>query len=151
MLICLGFGVDTFHGVAHAQYLEAVAALTRSGASLGPWSLTPYLSEAQRYRETLPCVHERTPDLPSIVSSSILDAVEGQFGDDQSTSGTQRSTLFINPLMALYWAFNAVGVAQRNLYLDRLQETETFAEVSQVSAAFREEWPELKSWESIPL
>lgn len=30
MLACLGFGVDYFHGVCHAHFLEAVAELTRT-------------------------------------------------------------------------------------------------------------------------
>ncbi|GGO40237.1 DUF1152 domain-containing protein [Deinococcus humi] len=151
LLVCLGFGVDTFHGVAHAQYLEAVAALTRTGAYLGTWSLTPEMPEVQRYREVLSFVHAQMPDFPSIVSSSILDAVDGQFGNYHSTHGTRASTLFINPLMGLYWAFEATGVAERNLYLDRLRETTSFGEVARVIATFREEWPRLKSWESIPL
>lgn len=37
-LICLGFGVDTFHGVNHFQFLESVAALTASG---GSWERSP--------------------------------------------------------------------------------------------------------------
>lgn len=151
LLVCLGFGVDTFHGVAHAQYLEAVAALTRQGAYLGTWSLTPEMPVVQQYRDVLSYVHAQMPDFPSIVSSSILDAVEGQFGDYHSTHSTKDSTLFINPLMGLYWAFDARGVAERNLYLDRLRETTSFGEVARIIAAFREEWPGLKSWESIPL
>ena len=151
LLVCLGFGVDTFHGVAHAQYLEAVAALTRTGAYLGAWSLTPDMPEVQRYRALLDFVHEQMPDFPSIVSSSVLDAVEGQFGDHHATPSTQGSTLFINPLMSLYWAFDAVGVAERNLYLDRLRDTTSFGEVARIIATFREEWPSLKPWESIPL
>src|SRR5262249_46059894 len=34
-LVCLGFGVDAFHGVCHVHALEAVAELTRQGAFLG--------------------------------------------------------------------------------------------------------------------
>ncbi len=151
LLICLGFGVDTFHGVAHAQYLEAVAALARTGAYLGTWSLTSDMPEVQRYREVLAFVHAQMPDFPSIVSSSVLDAIDGQFGNYHSTHSTGDSTLFINPLMGLYWAFEATGVAERNLYLDRLQETRSLGEVARVIAAFREEWPSLKPWETIPL
>lgn len=65
----------------------------------------------RRYREALAHVHERVPDFPSIVSSSVLDAVEGQFGNYLNTPGTRGSTLFINPLMGLYWAFDTGGVA----------------------------------------
>ncbi|MFC4424877.1 DUF1152 domain-containing protein [Deinococcus navajonensis] len=150
LLLCLGFGVDAFHGVAHAQYLEAVAALTRQGQYLGSWSLTPDMPEVQRYREALTFVHEHMPDFPSIVSSSVLDAIEGQFGDHHSTSGTQGSTLFINPLMGLYWAFEAEGVAARNLYLDQLLETSTIGEVTRVIEAFRAACPSIKPWASIP-
>ena len=35
LLVCLGFGIDAFHGVCHAHFLEAVAELTRCGAFLG--------------------------------------------------------------------------------------------------------------------
>ena len=35
ILACLGFGVDAFHGVCHAQFLEAVAAITKGGGFLG--------------------------------------------------------------------------------------------------------------------
>ena len=34
-LVCLGFGVDSFHGVCHAHALEAVADLTSQGGFLG--------------------------------------------------------------------------------------------------------------------
>lgn len=151
LLVCLGFGVDTFHGVAHAQYLEAVADLTRQGAYLGAWSLTPEMPEVRRYREALAYVHEQMPDFPSIVSSSVLDAIEGYFGDHHSTLGTRDSTLFINPLMGLYWAFEVEGVVRRNLYLDRLMDTTTVGEVSRAIEAFRLEWPSIKPWASIPL
>jgi hypothetical protein len=35
LLACLGFGIDTFHGVCHAHVLEAVADLARVGGYLG--------------------------------------------------------------------------------------------------------------------
>jgi hypothetical protein len=51
LLVCLGFGVDTYHGVCHANFLEAVAALTQSNDFLGAWSLLPQMSDVQKYRE----------------------------------------------------------------------------------------------------
>src|SRR5262249_47889105 len=48
-LVCLGFGVDAFHGVCHAHALEAVAELTRAGAFLRALSLTREMPEVQRY------------------------------------------------------------------------------------------------------
>src|SRR6185437_2335991 len=35
LLVCLGFGIDTFHGVCHAHFLEAVSELSRNGGFLG--------------------------------------------------------------------------------------------------------------------
>ena len=48
LLACLGFGVDRYHGVCHAQYLEAVAALTVRGAFLGAFALTSEMSAVRR-------------------------------------------------------------------------------------------------------
>lgn len=35
LVACIGFGIDAFHGVCHAHWLENVAALTADGAFLG--------------------------------------------------------------------------------------------------------------------
>lgn len=151
LLVCLGFGVDTFHGVPHAQVLERVADLTMRGAYLGAWSLTPDMPEVRRFREALDFVHARMPDFPSIVSTSVLDAIDGRFGDFHGTSSTRGSELFINPLMGLYWAFDANGVAGRNLYLDRLRDTDSIEEVRAIIEAFRAALPQVRAWTSIPL
>lgn len=86
LLVCLGFGVDTHHGVPHAQVLEATADLTRSGGCLGAWSLTPEMPDVQRYQDALAFVHDAMPDFPSIVSTSVLDAIDGHFGNHHSLS-----------------------------------------------------------------
>jgi hypothetical protein len=62
---------------------------------------------------------------PSIVNGSIVSAIEGHFGDYHRNPRTQSSTLFINPLMTLLWAFDLAAVARRSLYLERLADTET--------------------------
>ena len=58
VLACLGFGIDTFHGVCHAQFLEAVAALSQTGGYLGTWSLMREMPEAQAYEDAVKAVHE---------------------------------------------------------------------------------------------
>ena len=91
------------------------------------------------------------PDFPSIVSSSVLDAIGGEFGNHHVTPHTLGSELFINALMGLYWAFELEAVAERNLYLKQLRETETIAAVSRVVEEFRATCNTIKPWESIPL
>ena len=36
----IGFGIDTFHGVCHAQVLESIAAIERAGGYLGAFAVT---------------------------------------------------------------------------------------------------------------
>ena len=136
-LVCLGFGVDSHHGVPHRDVLEAVSDLARSGHYLGAWSLTPDMSSVEKYRDAFNTVHQAMPHHPSIVSSSVLDAIFGEFGNFHRTERTQGSELFINPLMGLYWAFSLEGIAQRNLYLELIRETQNHWDVRAAIEVFR--------------
>lgn len=149
-LLCLGFGVDTFHGVCHHYFLEAVAALTQNGHYLGAWSLTPEMPEVKLYDRALEFAHAAFPDHPSIVNSSILDGIAGKFGNVHRTYRTQGSELYINPLMGLYWAFRLEGVTWRNKYLSHLMHTETYGDVRHLIAAYRAETEE-RPWQSLPV
>jgi hypothetical protein len=137
LLVCLGFGIDAFHGVCHTDFLEAVADLTRSGDYLGAFSLLPDMPEARLYREAAEFVFSCMPHHPSIVTSSILSAVEGQYGDHHVTERTAGRELWINPLMGLYWCLRLAGVARRVLYLEALKGTRTWSDVDHVIREFR--------------
>ena len=150
ILVCLGFGVDTHHGVCHAHFLENVAALSKEDAYLGAWSVNRDSEEFQLYREACDYTFARLPRQPSIVNTSIIAAVDGSFGDIHATERTEGSKLFINPLMALYWSFRLDGVVRRNLYLDQIRNTETAGEVSLVIEKFRDALPKTRPWASIP-
>ncbi|MCA9796474.1 MAG: DUF1152 domain-containing protein [Candidatus Eremiobacteraeota bacterium] len=150
LLTCIGFGVDTFHGVCHHYFLEAVADLTRAGGFLGAFSLLPDFPESFRFKQALDYVHGQMPDYPSIVASSILSATVGRFGDVHSTTRTQGSELYINPLMSLYWSFELSAVAQRCLYLKDLLETDDFAAISLAIRRFRS-GRELRGWKDLPV
>jgi hypothetical protein len=151
LLVCLGFGVDHYHGVCHAQFLEAVAEITRAGGFLGAFSLLAEMPEVRRYAEAVHAVVARMPRSPSIVSTSILSAIEGRYGDYHATDRTAGSQLWINPLMALYWGFKLDSVARRILYLEELKKTELYVEVDAVIGAFRYGHKAIREWESIPL
>ncbi len=152
LLVCVGFGVDTFHGVCHAQFLESVAALAREGAFLGAWSLLNDMPEVQAYRSAADYVHEKMFNHPSIVNSSVLSAAEGRFGNYHATYRTEGSELFINPLVSLYWAFQLDAVAGRNLYLDWIGETEDFAQVALEIMKFRTlTRANQRDWVSLPM
>lgn len=131
-LLCLGFGIDAFHGVCHAHFLEAVAELTKANAFLGTFSLLPAMRASQRFRAASEYVFSKMPEFVSIVTSSVLSAIEGQYGDHHMTSRTHGSTLWINPLMSIYWCFELKAVAERLLYDPAIRQTQTFDDVVQI-------------------
>lgn len=151
MLTCLGFGVDYFHGVCHAQFLEGVAELTQSGGYLGMFSLMQEMPEVQKYREALEYVFAAMPKDISIVSNSILSSLEGHYGDYHAIERTKDSQLWINPLMPVYWCFRIPQVAQRILYPDEIKETEDFEEVISIISEYRNECTTIRKWETIPV
>lgn len=137
VVACIGFGIDAHHGVCHAHFLENVAALTRQGAFLGAFSVLPSMPEARFLIDAVEYAHARTPGRVSIVNGSITAAIEGRFGDVQFTDRTSGSELFINPLMALYFAFELEAVVGQSLYLNMLEGSQTIFEVSARIEAFR--------------
>lgn len=130
LLVCLGFGVDAFHGVCHHYFLEATAALTAKGAFLGAFTCMGQMPEVARYAEAVRFVHARMPRRPSIVNTSILTALDGEFGDAHRTARTQGSELYINPMMTMYFAFELAAVAARVGYLDLVKKTREIHEVT---------------------
>jgi hypothetical protein len=84
------------------------------------------------------------------VNTSIIQAVIGAFGDIHSTKRTEGSSLFINPLMSLYWGFELEGVVRRNLYLDRIRGTETLEQVALEIESFRDSLSSIRPWVNIP-
>lgn len=149
-LACIGFGVDTYHGVCHSQFLEAVAAITRSGGFLGVSAVLAEMPEGKAFLDAVDFANERTPGRQSIVANSIAASIEGQFGDHHRIERTRSSRLWINPLMPIYWAFTLRAVVERNLYIDTLYETESMAEVSFRISAFRGQCGK-RSWDEMPL
>jgi hypothetical protein len=149
-LVCLGFGVDAFHGVCHAHNLEAMAELIRAGAFLGAISLLREMPEVQRYAAATEAVFAAMPDSPSIVSASVLSALDGHYGDYHRTERTRGSTLWINPLMVLYWCFRLEPVARRILYLEDVKQTQNFWDLMEAIDAFRRRCPGVRERVVLP-
>lgn len=151
LLLCLGFGVDSFHGVCHAHFLEAVADLTQKSGYLGMFSLVDDMPEVKKYREASEAVFDVMAHHVSIVSSSILSALAGRYGNYHATSRTHGSTLWINPLMPVYWCFRLAPVAERVLYLEEMKETSTYDDIDRVIGRFRRGCEKIRSKQDIPV
>jgi len=124
ILACLGFGIDAHHGVCHAHVLATIAEQTKKGGYWGAVSLLSSMDEVKLFVKAADYVFRRMPQSMSIVVSSIMSALDGQFGDYHVTDRTEGSKLFINPLMCLYWFFDLHSVADSVLYIDKLRLAE---------------------------
>jgi len=151
MLACLGFGVDYFHGVCHAHFLEAVAEITRNQGYLGMFSLVEQMQEVQMYKMATESVFKSMPQQISIVSSSIISAINGNYGDYHATSRTRNSKLWINPLMPVYWCFKLSSVVERILYGDAMKNTDKYTDVNGVIKDFRESCHNIRPRQEIPV
>lgn len=137
ILTCLGFGVDSFHGVSHGLFLQNVATLEQTGGYLGCFSVSQSTREGQLYMEGYEAVASHMQS--SIVCTSIVAAMKGHFGDHHSTDRTKGSQLFINPLMSVYWVFDLPKVMEQIAYTSQLADTDTRTEVSKVIYSYNGE------------
>jgi hypothetical protein len=149
-VVCLGFGVDTFHGVCHALVLENMAALIEDGGYLGAWSLCQGMEEADLYCAAVDFATQRFPLMPSIVNKSVAVSINGWFGDRHFTDRTAGSKLFLSPLMGLYWAFRLEAIVARLLYRDQVLGTDSSLALDEAIEQFRDALPQLREWDRIP-
>lgn len=135
---CLGFGVDAYHGVCHAHFLENVAAVSRAGGYLGAFSIPPGSEEAELFLDAARHAKLHTPSRPSIVMGSIAAALEGSFGDVRFTERTADGELFVNPLMTVYFCFEVDVVARWSKLVPAIEGTTTIWEVAAAIGAVRQ-------------
>jgi hypothetical protein len=114
-LVCTGLGAE--QGITYAHAFENIAAITKEGGFLGACSLTPAMPAYQTFEEAVLHVQSKPFHDPSVINASIISATRGHFGDFHLTEKTKNSTLWISPLMSLYWFFDFDVVVRRNLFL----------------------------------
>ncbi|ONI79236.1 hypothetical protein ALI144C_25740 [Actinosynnema sp. ALI-1.44] len=149
LAVCIGFGIDTYHGVCHSLVLENLAALTRTGAYLGAFSIPPGSPEAQGYLRAVEHAAAATPRRPSIVNGQIAASLRGEFGDSQFTDRTAGSELFVNPLMSMYFTLDLPGLAASVGYLPQLEQSVHLAEVAMAIREHREHL-DRRTWRAFP-
>jgi hypothetical protein len=142
LLACLGFGTEVEEQVCHHHALENIAALSKDGAYLGNCALIPQMPAFQQFEAACRFVWELPNHPKSHITTRVIPAVHGEFGnyhmypDDRMIS---RMTIFVSPLMSLYWFFDAEGVIKRNLLIEPLRHSLTTREALLDYAALREQ------------
>jgi len=124
LLVCIGFGAE--QNLTHAHIFENIASLTKAGGFLGACSLIPQMETYQAYDEAVTYVQSNEFQDPSVINSSIVSAVRGNFGDYHLTEKTKRSHLWISPLMSIYWFFDFDCVVKQNMLLPEIEGTMLF-------------------------
>lgn len=124
---CLGFGAEP--DVSYAHVLENISALVKSEGFLGSCSLLRQMPAYQDYESAVMYVQSKPYQETSVVNSSVISAVRGDYGDYNLTEKTQGSRLWISPLMSIYWFFEMSAITERHLFLHEIRATDMFSEV----------------------
>jgi hypothetical protein len=124
MLACIGFGTEVEEAVCHYNALENMAALTKAGAFLGACALTPQMPVFQQFESACRYVWDQPDHHKSHISTRIIPAVRGEFGN-YDMYNLNRSSVFVSPLMGLYWFFDAPTVIKHNLLIDIVADTQS--------------------------
>jgi hypothetical protein len=120
---CIGLGAEL--DMTYSHIFENMAKLTRVGGFLGACALTPAMLNYQLYEEAVLYVQTQAYHAESVINSSIISSVRGNYGDYHLTRKTRGSKLWISPLMGLYWFFDFQSVIKENKILPHLVETQT--------------------------
>ncbi|GAB4191604.1 MAG: DUF1152 domain-containing protein [Roseiflexaceae bacterium] len=135
LVACVGLGAE--QEVAYRLVFENIAALAAEGAFLGACALTREMQVYQEYEAALLHAQAQPFQDPSVINSSIVSAVRGEYGNYHLTAKTHNSRLWISPLMALYWFFDLMPMARRNLILDSLDTSATFMDAVRAVTSLR--------------
>lgn len=150
-LVSVGFGIDHFHGVSHFRFLENVAEIAREGGYLGMFQITKEMVEAEKYIEAIKFANEKMRGMESIVSNSIISALQGEYGNHHRTKRTNGSELWINPLMTIYWCFDLRKVVRKIKYYDHIKDVNTIGEFNGQLSKYRNDLKDLRDKKKIPI
>jgi hypothetical protein len=123
---CIAFGAE--RDMTYAQVFENMAAVTKLGGFYGACALTQQMEVYRQYEDAVLHVQGHPSQDASVINSSIISAVRGEYGNYHLTNKTQGSRLWISPLMPLYWFFSLDTIARRNLLYSEMRYTDTFIE-----------------------
>jgi hypothetical protein len=150
LLACLGFGTEVEEQVCHYSALENMADLIKVGGFRGACALTPQMDAFQQYAAACRYVWSRPNHQQSHISTRIIPAVEGEFGNHHMSDYYRtRAEIFLSPLMSLYWFFDAAVVFEQNLLAESLLDTETRSD-AMMRSLFRLRRKDLRPMRRIP-
>jgi hypothetical protein len=135
----VGFGTEGAEGsVSHAQALRRMAELIADDASLGVGLIQRSSQSGADFIDAVNFVFARMqPVRRSIMVSSLLAAVRGEFGRKVVHPKTAERPPWVSPLTALVWYFNADAVAKAKPYYTEALATKSIDEIADLIEATR--------------
>ncbi|KAL9652608.1 hypothetical protein ABK040_015571 [Willaertia magna] len=155
LLIAIGAGVDHYHGVNSVLFLENTSTIIQGVNSgyKGVFSLLREQDSFKFFKEACDFTFKKMPNHVSIVSSSIIAAVEGHFGNYHPkaiANRTRGTTLFINPMMGMFWVYSIEAVGKYHMYLQNIKEKKTMSEVTTTIYEFRKNLKSIRKSQQFP-
>jgi hypothetical protein len=149
ILAAIGFGVDHYHGVNSCHFFENTSEIIKKydGGFKGVCSVLREWNCFQLFKNACEYTFKQMVMSPSIVSSCIIAAIEGNYGNfhpKEISNRTKSSTLYINPMMGMYWLYSVESVANQLLYLNFIKDSKSMADVSKGLKTFRNELKSLR-------
>jgi hypothetical protein len=132
IIACIGFGTEVEEQVCHYNALENMAALVKAGGFYGSCALTPQMEVFKLYEEACRYVWDKPEHHRSHISTRIIPAVYGEFGNYHEFQPKKEVDVLLSPLMSLYWFFNASTVLRQNTLVEVLCTTQTKMEAMHV-------------------
>jgi hypothetical protein len=123
LLACLGMGTEVEEQASLHHALENIAALIKVGGFLGSCSLLPQMEAFQFYERACRYVWEQPHHPKSHISTRIIPAAHGEFGNFHMYPDDRMIGLYVSALMAMYLFFDVGKVISRSLITDMLATT----------------------------
>lgn len=154
-LATVAFGAERHDRIAHIEALERMAELTASGGFLGSESIVSTSAIGAEFGRLFVSCAEHVQDAHppyrnSIVVSSMLSAMRGEFGERSVNARTEQTPIWVSPLLAMAFYFDLRAVGAAKPYLRALRETDNMTMASAVIEAHWSQFP-ARPFTTIPI
>ena len=142
IVTCIGFGVDHYHGVNSCLFFENTSEIITKfdNGFLGVCSVVREWNCFKQFKKSCQYTFNIMKKAPSIVSSCIIAAIEGQYGNyhpPEIKSRTSGSTLYINPMMSMYWFYSLNSIANQLLYKKFIETSKSMEDLNRGLRTYR--------------
>lgn len=135
ILACIGFGTEIEEKINHYRALENMSNIIKQNGFYGNCSLVSYMNSFKFYKAACEYIWIQPGHKKSHISTRIIPAAEGEFGNFKMYDEENQIEVCISPLMNLYWFFDADAAVYNNTIIPYIENVETFYETIQIAVS----------------